>query len=100
MKRINMTTDAKLTKEQEAMFQPGCFVVLHPDSKHRDAGRVGKIVSRNGGEMLVEFFSDDLIGRSEFSTIPLGHWGRCRSFLSRNMSLAPRNAAGGFQSAA
>jgi hypothetical protein len=36
------------------MFQPGCFVVLHPDSKHPDAGRVGKIVSRNGCEMLFE----------------------------------------------
>lgn len=28
-----MTTDLELIKEQEAMFQPGCFVVLHPDSK-------------------------------------------------------------------
>lgn len=95
-----MTTDAKLTKEQEAMFQPGCFVVLHPDSKHLDAGRVGKIVSRKGGEMLVEFFSDELIGKTEYSTIPLGHWGPVPEFLSRNMSLAPRNAAGGFRSAA
>ncbi|MDE1545466.1 MULTISPECIES: hypothetical protein [Betaproteobacteria] len=76
-----MTTDAKLTKEQEAMFQPGCFVVLHPDSKHLDAGRVGKIVSRKGGEMLVEFFSDELIGKTEYSTIPLGHWGPVPEFF-------------------
>ena len=77
----NMTTDLELTKEQEAMFQPGCFVALHPDSKHPDAGRVGKIVSRKGGEMLVEFFNDELIGRSEFSTIPLGHWGPVPQFF-------------------
>lgn len=50
-------------------------VVLHPGSKHPDAGRVGQIVSRKGTEMLVEFWRDDLIGKSEFSTIPLGHWG-------------------------
>ena len=55
-----MRTDLELTKEQEAMFQPGCFVVLHPDSKHPDAGRVGKIISRDGSEMLVEFWQDDL----------------------------------------
>ena len=61
-----MTTDLDLTKEQDAMFQPGCFVVLHPNSKHPDAGRVGKIISRKGSEMLVEFWRDDLIGKSEF----------------------------------
>jgi len=76
-----MTTDLKLTKEQEAMFQPGCFVALHPDSKHPDAGRVGKIVSRNGSEMLVEFFSDELIGKSEFSLIPMGHWAPVPEFF-------------------
>jgi hypothetical protein len=70
-----MTTDLELTKEQEALFQPGCFVVLHPESKHPDAGRVGKIISRNGRDMIVEFFNDDLVGRTEYSTIPLGHWG-------------------------
>ena len=76
-----MTTDFELTKEQEAMFQPGCFVVLHPGSKHQDAGRVGKIVSRKGSEMLVEFFSDELIGKSEFSLIPLGHWAPVPDFF-------------------
>ena len=76
-----MTTDTELTKQQEAMFQPGCFVVLHPDSKHPDAGRVGKIVSRNGKEMLVEFFNDELIGKSEFSMIPFGHWLPVGDFL-------------------
>jgi len=76
-----MTTDLDLTKEQDAMFQPGCFVVLHPNSKHPDAGRVGKIISRKGSEMLVEFWRDDLIGKSEFSTIPLGHWGPVPEFF-------------------
>jgi hypothetical protein len=76
-----MTTDLGLTKEQDAMLQPGCFVVLHPNSKHPDAGRVGKIISRKGSEMLVEFWRDDLIGKSEFSTIPLGHWGPVPEFF-------------------
>lgn len=76
-----MTTDFELTKEQEAMFQPGCFVVLHPESKHPDAGRVGKIISRKGKEMLVEFFADELIGKSEFSMIPFGHWLPVCDFL-------------------
>jgi hypothetical protein len=69
-----MTTDLELTHEQEKMFQPGCFVVLHPKSDTQDAGRVGKIVSRKGRVMLVEFFSDELIGQSLYSVIPLGHW--------------------------
>ena len=76
-----MTTDIELTKAQEAMFKPGCFVVLHPESKHPDAGRVGKIISRKGKEMLVEFFADELIGKTEFSTIPLGHWGPVPEFF-------------------
>lgn len=75
-----MTTDFELTKEQEAMFQPGCFVVLHR-RQTQDAGRVGKIVSRKGSEMLVEFFSDELIGKSEFSLIPLGHWAPVPDFF-------------------
>jgi hypothetical protein len=76
-----MTNISRLTKEKAAMFQPGCFVALHPDSATPDAGRVGKIVSRNGSEMLVEFFSDELIGSAEFSTIPLGHWGPVPAFF-------------------
>lgn len=63
------------------MFQPGGFVMLHPDSKHPDAGRIGKIISRRGVEMVVEFFADELIGKSEFSLIPLGHWGPVPDFL-------------------
>jgi hypothetical protein len=70
-----MATDLELTPEQEAMFQPGCFVALHPKSKHPDAGRVGKIITREGRRMLVEFFRDDLIGKTTYSVIPLGHWG-------------------------
>lgn len=76
-----MTRDFNLTTEQEALFQPGCFVVLHPQSKHPDAGRVGKIVSRNGMQMLVEFFCDELIGKTEFSTIPFCHWLPVGDFL-------------------
>jgi len=51
-----MHDDLELTKEQEAMFQPGRFVALHPESNHPDAGRVGKIISRKGCDMIVEFF--------------------------------------------
>lgn len=76
-----MQTSERLTKEQDAMFKPGGFVMLHPESKHPDAGRVGKIVSRNGDEMLVEFFNDELIGKTDFSTIPLGHWGPVPEFF-------------------
>ena len=76
-----MAGDFKLTKEQEAMFQPGCFVVLHPDSKHPHAGRVGRIARRKGKDMLVEFFSDELIGVSEYSTIPFGHWAPVPDFF-------------------
>lgn len=76
-----MKINFEMNKEQEAMFQSGCFVVLHPNSDHPDAGRVGKIVSRNNNDMLVEFFADDLIGKTEFSMIPLGHWGPVPEFL-------------------
>lgn len=76
-----MKADIKMDKEREALFQPGCFVALHPDSEHPDAGRVGKIISRNGNKMLVEFFSDELIGKTEFSLIPLGHWAPVSKFL-------------------
>lgn len=74
-RKTKMPTDIKLTQAEEALFQPGCFVALHPESKHPHAGRVGKIVSRRGSDMLVEFFADELIGKTEFCTIPLGHWG-------------------------
>lgn len=76
-----MHDDLELTKEQEAMFQPGRFVALHPESNHPDAGRVGKIISRKGCDMIVEFFNDDLVGRAEYSTIPLGHWGPVPEFF-------------------
>ncbi len=70
-----------LKEKQEALFQPGCFVMLHPESTHPDAGRVGKIIRRTGTEMLVEFFCDDLIGSTEFSTVDLGHWGPVPEFF-------------------
>jgi hypothetical protein len=76
-----MTTDLELTPEQEKIFQPGGFVALHPESQHPDAGRVGKIISRKGNDMLVEFFNDDLIGKTEYSTIPLRHWRPVPEFI-------------------
>lgn len=63
----------KLTDQQEIMFSPGKFVMLHPESHHPDAGRIGKIISRKGVDMLVEFFSDN--EKSSYSVIPIGHWG-------------------------
>ena len=81
MEGQQMHDDLELTKEQEAMFQPGRFVALHPESNHPDAGRVGKIISRKGCDMIVEFFNDDLVGRAEYSTIPLGHWGPVPEFF-------------------
>jgi len=69
-----MTTNLDLTTEQEKLFLPGCFVALHPESNHPDAGRIGKIISRKGREMLVEFFKDELFGKTDYSLIPLSHW--------------------------
>lgn len=77
----------KLTPKEEAMFQPGCFVMLHTEScvasgkLHPDAGRIGQIVSRRGSDMLVEFFADELFGKSDFCMIPLGHWAPVPRFL-------------------
>jgi len=83
-----------LTKEQESLFQAGCFVVLHPDSKHPDAGRVGKIISRNGARMLVEFFHDELIGETAFSVIPFGHWLPVPSFFVEEYEPRAKKAVG------
>ena len=63
-----------LTPEQEKMFQPGHFVILHPDIKHPDAGRVGKITDHKEMNLVVEFFRDDLVGSSTFAIIPMCHW--------------------------
>jgi len=77
----------KLTPKEDAMFQPGCFVMLHTEScvasgkLHPDAGRIGQIVSRRGSDMLVEFFADELFGKSDFCMIPLGHWAPVPRFL-------------------
>lgn len=61
------------------MYAPGAFVMLHHESKaggcpHEDAGRIGRIVSREGERMVVEFFMDELIGAGTFSLVPFGHW--------------------------
>lgn len=76
-----MTTEIELSKAQEKLFKPGCFVALHSDSQHHDAGRIGKIISCDGTAMLVEFFSDELLGKSEYSMIPFGHWAPVPEFM-------------------
>lgn len=68
-----------MARMEAKMFAPGAFVMLHHACKvdckpHEDAGRIGRIVSRNGDRMVTEFWSDDLIGGATFSLIPLGHW--------------------------
>lgn len=78
---IDEKRDTRADAMVEKMFRPGCFVVLHPDSQVPDAGRVGKIVQREGRQMLVEFFRDELIGRAVYSTIPFGHWLLIGDFL-------------------
>lgn len=69
------------TEQVNAMFQPGCFVMLHPISNHPDAGRVGRVIKREDSDILVEFFSDDLIGCSSFCDVPMGHWGPVPEFF-------------------
>jgi hypothetical protein len=79
-----MLTDLELAPKQEAIFRPGRFVLLRPESNHPDAGRVGRIISRKGNEILVEFFRDDLIGRTEYCLIPLDQWSPVpASFVER-----------------
>lgn len=69
--------------EQEA-FSEGKFVMLHVDSAvgnlpHRDAGRIGKIISRKGYDMVVLMFES--AERSIFSLVPFGHWQPVPDFL-------------------
>lgn len=74
-----------MARMEAKMFAPGAFVMLHHARKvdckpHEDAGRIGRIVSRNGDRMVTEFWSDDLIGGATFSLIPLGHWAPVPEF--------------------
>ena len=68
-----------MARMEAKMFAPGAFVMLHPECKvagkpHEDAGRIGRIVSRNGENMVTEVWNDDLIGGATFSVIPRKHW--------------------------
>jgi len=72
-----------MARMEAKMFAPGAFVMLHHACKaagkpHPDAGRIGRIVSRNGDNMVTEFWNDDLIGGATFSVIPRGHWAPAR----------------------
>jgi hypothetical protein len=70
----------------DPMFAPGAFVILHHGCKvagraHPDAGRIGRIVSRDGKQMVTEFFNDELIGSTQFCLIPFGHWAPVPEFF-------------------
>lgn len=67
------------------LFAPGCFVMLHHDSKasgsaHPDAGRIGCVVS-DEPDMVVEFWRDELVASSTFCLIPRRHWAPVPEFL-------------------
>jgi hypothetical protein len=81
LKGVDMQADLELTPAQKELFKPGCFVMLHPESQHPDAGRVGKIISRHSNNIVVEFFTDDLLEQSEYSIIPLRHWAPVPEFF-------------------
>lgn len=89
MSTMNHTLDdacrEHLARMEAKMFAPGAFVMLHHECKvagkpHEDAGRIGRIVSRDGDRMVVQFWNDDLIGSATFSLIPFGHWAPVPEF--------------------
>jgi|SanBayMetagenome_1026888.scaffolds.fasta_scaffold01052_16 hypothetical protein len=80
--------EADARREREC-YQDGRLLMLHHNGRiaggklHPDAGRIGRIVSCErmpdgrpvkGGKLVVEFFSDDLVGSATFCLIPVGHW--------------------------
>lgn len=74
-----------MARMEAKMYAPGAFVMLHhsctvANKPHEDAGRIGRIVSRNGDRMVTEFFIDDLVGSSTFCLIPFGHWAPVPEF--------------------
>jgi hypothetical protein len=82
------TSDAHrdhMARMEAKMYAPGAFVMLHHACKaagqpHEDAGRIGRIVSRDGDRMVTEFFTDDLIGSATFCLVPFGHWAAVPEF--------------------
>lgn len=72
---------ARLPPGTAKLFAPGKYVMLHPESQTPDAGRVGRIVNCKGDRMRVEFFDDDLIGKSDYSVIPRRHWAPVPEFM-------------------
>ena len=87
---INYTTEQAhadhMKRLEKESFAPGKFVMLHPDGKaagkpHPDAGRIRRIVSSDGNKMVVEFWSDELVGSSTFCLIPRPAWAPVPEFL-------------------
>jgi hypothetical protein len=62
-----------VTLKYEAAFLPGEFVVLQRE-RHPDAGRIGQIVCRQGLDLLVEFFADDVYGPACVCVLPVADW--------------------------
>jgi len=85
MNSIRRDTDAQRDAE---CFEDGRLLMLHHACRsqgqtHPDAGRIGRILSCQrhadgrpiqGGTLVVEFFSDELVGSATFCLIPVGHW--------------------------
>lgn len=86
---------ARLPPGTAKLFAPGKYVMLHPESQTPDAGRVGRIVNCKGDRMLVEFFDDDLIGKSDYSVIPRRHWAPVPEFMVEEY--APRSGKRGWR---
>lgn len=87
MNTTHTRRDTDLQREAEC-YQDGRLLMLHHACRaqgrpHPDAGRIGRILSCQrhadgrpiqGGTLVVEFFSDELVGSATFCLIPVGHW--------------------------
>lgn len=77
----------KKSEVQARMFDVGAFVMLGTevyladDTRHPDAGRIGKIISVHDDKLLVDFWSDDLIGKGTFCILPRKYWSPVPEFL-------------------
>lgn len=62
------------------MFAPGQYVMLHHECKirgnqpHPDVGRIGRIQQSDSGNMIVEFWNDDLVGSSTYCVLTRPNW--------------------------
>lgn len=99
--RIQRTVDAarreRDDKYEREMFQPGKLVMLHcfatmADGKlHPDCGRIGRVVSCEHGAdgkpkpratMVVEFWSDELVGSGTYCLLPRDAWFPVPDFVA------------------